>query len=1455
MWTHRHCYSEDIPTSQDIRTAARLELAQSIKFGRTVAIVGSGVSAAYGNLCWDELGRFIILDTLDKAGEYLRENNNRQVEKLVREIGDIAQVSNEPGTDDKIFTTSGDRTDTSLLQLCRHVRSLIHEPYKNGAAGNENELDDMVRRIYSGASVEKFKARLRCISCQAYKRIDKLEAGTDDTHTDGPDFSSYLELEKHLFEKLSNTNESCATELDKTLTYILFQFEKFDRQNGSPAAAHDPYNVIINKAGLSRFVTLNYDQEIERAFEQSGFRKIAAADDSREHVDTYVNGYGSILFSMVPSDDSIGDLLVFSSTTTECSASVYHLHGASSPKTSSRLVLSEEDYQNQYLKGLDRRIVFDEGLRTLFGGNDIFFLGVGMSEEDLLRPLRQYLAERPKFPRQTRTLVALQEFAGGSEAQLKKATLAMKFKYNVHIIGYGSNPECAIPEGESGRNNNPAYRKQAETSCCSLQRSATLCREIGDLYDFSREWWEAWQQRPKPRLARWNSFEQGGSHLTCRYFPVPAPGNATDHLEELRTALAGKISDELKNNEMERERLREKNNKNKDPAREPGKTRRILRFSSPGGHGKGHFVNMLRNDPERGRLFGTGDGEYTYIASFFADSYFSTEFNSTISAFGVFIFDTLRRTVSVNPGTPRDREAGPEALKAYLDNGDPYSPELCDCLFDNPGSRSPGRIGIIQELSRRLGSLMGDDERIFICLSDLDRICNMAGYAYNPLHRSAFRFLSDENKAALFNYDLVVVADEPNAPIRYLSRSKPLFKLTDGKTHKQTHNDLEPWIRFPPPNTLSTVTARGPERDVLEYAKQNVYFNFLLQSILSKDGMDEAGLLDAMYHDMAYVISGESTGVHQLIGILLDIHARTTKPDAFPGTREIQSVLKHLALFSYPVEISVIAECPDVKNDCGDEDSIKRTFTWLHEQRLILCFRETHAGSGERYALHRMVRDFLADKMDYAIYDRDEHSFFDVSIFSEQPRDLPSPRYKDYRSIQRILDALNKSTTNKLRYLEERNTGYDAARDIPRLCRHLHSGTNDLEETKYSLIKQVNMLRASIHLMDTAFSIGVISRMDSHEFNDLYEENTRIPTPFEKYCDTANALLCNAVRVDTALELLSGENVITPDGGHPLDPRQLRVFYPTQIAWLYNEQAITRYMQGRLYECLPLFDLALETLNETNWSPAPGSSGEIIEHAENSSLRRVLLNKSLAQIEFGEIDSAQAVLQQLHQRGEPHNGNDNSITVTLAGAYLGLCSHLRGGYDEARHRYSIALEKLKLLPFRERSKALIYKYLGDLDRTQNMPKSSRRNLELAANLAESVHQRDVYHQIMVSLAKLYLHEKEFSKVIDILNDTEIYARKLGIPKLLVDCWMVRGHINLLEKQTTVAGEYLSHAIATSNRNGMVLHKVAALHMYCEVLKSRNTKESKTFASSIHKAAKARSERIGYPFKVRIEKTG
>jgi hypothetical protein len=110
---------------------------------------------------------------------------------------------------------------------------------------------------------------------------------------------------------------------------------------------------------------------------------------------------------------------------------VVHLHGRATDD--SDIVVTERDYQNLYVRDSLRQQAYREGLDLTFGGNPVLFVGLGLSEGDVMRPLREFVSDTS---RRNRSIIALRHAA---EASVRRDAYVMDVysKYGVPVIHYG----------------------------------------------------------------------------------------------------------------------------------------------------------------------------------------------------------------------------------------------------------------------------------------------------------------------------------------------------------------------------------------------------------------------------------------------------------------------------------------------------------------------------------------------------------------------------------------------------------------------------------------------------------------------------------------------------------------------------------------------------------------------------------------------------------------------------------------------------------------------------------------------------------------------------------------------------------------------------------------------------------------------------------------------------------
>ncbi|MCA3452314.1 MAG: SIR2 family protein [Rhodobacter sp.] len=216
----------------------------------------------------------------------------------------------------------------------------------------------------------------------------------------------------------------------------------------------DPLERIIGGLGIRKFITLNYDFEIERAFLDRGFRRFPRHDPAvARHppslpgpTDFPADAVGSLLRDQTFQRERASDLVRFNIGDPRDEASVFHLHGRATRED--RMVITERDYMDLYMMEDAHRETVHDGITMAFSGSPILFLGLGMTEADLLRPLRQFMANRD------RTLgfssVALMPAFRSLEERTKFATSVYQ-RYGVHTVYYGGGlVKVETDEGKPG---------------------------------------------------------------------------------------------------------------------------------------------------------------------------------------------------------------------------------------------------------------------------------------------------------------------------------------------------------------------------------------------------------------------------------------------------------------------------------------------------------------------------------------------------------------------------------------------------------------------------------------------------------------------------------------------------------------------------------------------------------------------------------------------------------------------------------------------------------------------------------------------------------------------------------------------------------------------------------------------------------------------------------------------
>ena len=165
---------------------------------------------------------------------------------------------------------------------------------------------------------------------------------------------------------------------DKNLYYDYFK-KNFDKKE-IDRGANNPFNYILDMP-INRFITTNYDCEIERSLHEKKGIPLARFGLETNSLEN------DRALSFSQADNEFGPLSKFVPALKSGEPLVFHCHGRfDQPKS---VIASEADYQRWYVG--DREgfgIHFRQAIELIFFSNPLLFLGYGLEEEDLLKPLR-----------------------------------------------------------------------------------------------------------------------------------------------------------------------------------------------------------------------------------------------------------------------------------------------------------------------------------------------------------------------------------------------------------------------------------------------------------------------------------------------------------------------------------------------------------------------------------------------------------------------------------------------------------------------------------------------------------------------------------------------------------------------------------------------------------------------------------------------------------------------------------------------------------------------------------------------------------------------------------------------------------------------------------------------------------------------------------------------------------
>lgn len=519
-----------------------------------------------------------------------------------------------------------------------------------------------------------------------------------------------------------------------------------------------------------------------------------------------------------------------------------------------------------------------------------------------------------------------------------------------------------------------------------------------------------------------------------------------------------------------------------------------------------------------------------------------------------------------------------------------------------------------------------------------------------------------------------------------------------------------------------------------------------------------------------------------------------------------------------------------------------------------------------RHALQNQLCDYLARKMDFSVPDNGERNFFQVSLYCDQPKDLPSPDAKHYKLFHTILKrqilqsrqtlwclhrmekCLSETSKQKNKLFLDDKLAFEG------LGRRIAADTSsagkvlEIDPTLESLQAVSQRTRAMYGLLRSSFSVGAITRLSGVEDPDISGY------PLEYFRGWLRGITNAAASMSTLdqplarmKEKLQSKNATFCLKGDEMKTREVRLksavdlalpqqpLYKDEFGWLYNERGVIALVQGNVYDAVPLFQRALSVMDHE-------IEPEQQDPSLHAAVRRVKLNLAMTQIERGNLELAHDMLHSLVLPGGERDHRGSTVSW-IANGYLGLIKHLGGDLTAAASAYTIVLgraDERQML----RLQSIFRCFQADLMRSLRDFESARETAELALAAARNSKQLDMVWAAQLTKMKIRLHDEQGMRPTDMRLIVECceYARSMHIPRLEAHALRVQAELLLLRGDRIASGQMASESAAIASHAGLRLMKVSGLVVYGRILKMRDQDE---IARAILDEARREAERIGY----------
>jgi tetratricopeptide (TPR) repeat protein len=571
-------------------------------------------------------------------------------------------------------------------------------------------------------------------------------------------------------------------------------------------------------------------------------------------------------------------------------------------------------------------------------------------------------------------------------------------------------------------------------------------------------------------------------------------------------------------------------------------------------------------------------------------------------------------------------------------------------------------------------------------------------------------------------------------------------------------------------------------------------------------------------------------------------------------------ILRTMAFIGIPMEGEVLLRTPAVRamleERCGMQTAdrvrqdkacrahLEETIAHLASIALIIEIRPEIPKEDEalwvRYGLHRSVAAEMRERHGAPISDAKLSTTFNMSLFVAQPEDRYTPRRDFHEELGTLVDRLTGAwkdvggtefTLITADMLDQWKDGW--------LTRpHGTKGDRYVDFVKLAHRSSAACIRVALAVVRGYYSTANLLTFDRLAYG--------------KHASGEGALTEHANRIDRILRTFGHismarqnyrELVERLDESDEEKAKLIRnlgdePWYPDDLVWLHNERAVCKLVQGHLYGARRSLTLAEATNRRVE--------GETRGH----NWRRIRMNMVALLIERGRLRRAQRVLDEIEwtideapwarigSEESPLNGErrtdqirdrfgaaDKDLTdmltvdfsreeimmTGLTTAYRGLVAHMRGDYRNAEARYHSGIAILRRLG-ELRAYSIFQRHYAALLSVLGSRAERIREISLAVVAADAIQQSDVAHRARVLRASAVRNDPNRSDenrraALEDLREALEQASISDSFRVRVEAGAALAREMRLNGDYETALRYASDALAIACRYGHSLQKI------------------------------------------------